>query len=117
MKVLLEHNGFELAERTQHEIVAFATEQTDILAVEFGLTFRCTDISQTGRADGSLKVDGDGYYNTKQKTFFKLGELGAELRWRDADGNEQLRRNVVARFGPIALGHADVTHTTRYQLD
>jgi hypothetical protein len=113
---LLQRNGFQLGERTSLKAELFVTEDPTVLFLEFAIAFRCNDISGVERGDGMLEIRGDGFYNSDTHVFSRLGELGTELRFRDVDGSEQLRRNIAMRAAGIVLGHRDVSHVVRNKL-
>ena len=92
------------------------TEQAKHLFLEFTITFRCIDVSQSDRGDGILTLRGDGFYDVSARKFEKLGSLGEELTFRDADGLEQTHKGVVMRVGGITIGHANASHTVRRSL-
>jgi PIN domain len=114
---LLERAGFQIEERTHVDVDRFVTENPEILFVEFKIAFRCADATGQDRAEGSLLLRGDGLYNCLRRTFSNLAELGSDLRFRDKEGIEQERKNIVARVSGIVLGHREVSHSVRYKLD
>jgi hypothetical protein len=112
-----ERNGFKIGKRTKLTYDLFITGVPNVVFLEFEIEFQCNDISEGDRRDGLLIMKGDGLYNTTDKSFAQLGELGTEFRFRDDNDVEQSRKNVVLRVGPIVLGHESVTHIVRQKIE
>lgn len=114
---ILSKNGFEALGRPKVEGKVFATENPSMMYVSFAITYECRDITEEGRFGGSLRVQGDGFYNNEAGSFEQLKSYGEDLTFKLKDGSEKQVRNVVLRVAGITMGHKEVTHTVRYGLD
>jgi hypothetical protein len=114
---ILSKKGFEAQGEPKIERKLFATESPVRVFLSFTITYECIDVTEEGRFGGVLSVRGDGFYNREAGSFEQLKSFGEELRFRLKDGSEQQFRNVVVRVAGITMGHKEVTHTVRYELE
>jgi len=116
MNSILERNGFTITSEATVNISPFVTEDPDKLYIEFEMKFECTDTRGEGRSDASLLLKGDGYFISDSGEFLELRNRGEELSFND--GSEE-RKNVnhVIGIGNIVLGHRNVEHSVRYQIE
>ena len=113
----LQRHGFQLGERLTNSRMLYATEQPSLLYIKFSIEFTCEDATEQNRADARLVLSGDGSYNIDDKSFPELMNWGENLSYREQDGENRIARNHVIAVGSIVLGHKEVVHTVRYQLD
>jgi len=114
---ILSKNGFEVQSGPKVERKLFATENPAKMYLSFTITYECKDVTEEGRFGGVLLVRGDGFYYRELSSFEQLKSLGEELRFNLKDGSEKQFRNVVLRAAGITIGHKEVMHTVRYELD
>ncbi len=81
------------------------------------MLFKAKELVDDGRMDGVLTLRGDGVYDTKAASFKELRNFGEELRFQLPDGSYKEVKNVVLYVGSATLGHKEVSHTARYELD
>lgn len=113
---ILARNGFDLGLRESLTYSLFATENPHVLFMEFSMRYRCSDARGEGRTDAVVTVKGDGSFRPATGRFTDLRNFGEHLSYRTAEGEEE-KRNVVALFGNIVLGHREISHVTRYKLE
>lgn len=113
---ILERNGFSISSEATVNVSPYVTEDPDRLYIEFEVCFECADTRGEGRTDGILSLKGDGYYILDNKEFLELRNSGEELSFND--GSEE-RKNVnhVICVGSIVMGHRNVEHSVRYQIE
>ena len=110
-------HGFELGTRQSLTYTLFATENPNMLFLEFSMAYVCTDIRAEGRTDVMLLLKGDGSYIPTTGTFSNLRNFGEHLKYRMPDGSERENQNHVMFMGGLVLGHKEVTSVVRYKLD
>lgn len=114
---ILARNGFEVGERIGLRKTLYATENPEMLYIEFTINYNCMDVTGEARVDGLLTVRGDGVYKTESGIFEELRNFGEELSFNLEDGEEKQVRNYVLLAGSITIGHKQITHTVRYKID
>jgi len=113
---ILERSGFELGGRTRVRLIPFATDNPDILFVEFEMSFDCADVSGQGRTDCVLALKGDCSFDTRTAAYTDIRNFGEYLSFRAVDGTLTERRNHVLFVDPAVIGHRVITETTRFPL-
>jgi hypothetical protein len=113
----LQRHGFRIGQRLKISRMLYATEQPHLLYIKFSIEFACEDTTEQNRAKACLVLNGDGSYNIDDKTFPDLMNLGENLSYREQNGDDRIARNLVIAVGSIVLGHKEVVHTVRYQLN
>jgi len=116
MDSTLERNGFSITSDATVSISPFVTEDPGKLYIEFKINFECGDTRDEGRTGGSLLLKGDGYYVLDNHELLELRNNGEELSFND--GSE--KRNIVNHVlhaGGIVLGHRNIEHSVRYQIE
>jgi predicted nucleic acid-binding protein len=114
---MLARNGFDLGPRQDLNSTLFATENPNVLFLDFSMAFECTDIRGEGRTDATLRLKGDGSYSPPSGQFTNLRNFGEHLDYRMADGTERENKNVVVHLAGIVIGHKEVTNVVRYRLN
>jgi hypothetical protein len=109
--------GFDLGARQSLAYTLFATENPNMLFLEFSMAYACTDIRGEGRTDGVLLLKGDGSYMPTTGTFSGLRNFGERLSYRMPDGSERENRNHVLFAAGIVFGHREVSSIVRYKLN
>lgn len=113
----LARNEFELGPRARLTKVLYVTENPDRLYLQFSMDFEAREVAGDGRKDGVLTLRGDGTYDAKTRRFGELRNFGEQLRFVLPDGSDKEVKNIVIHVGSLTLGHKEVAHTVRYQLD
>jgi len=113
----LTRQGFDLGHRQSVVYTLFATENPNVLFLDFSMKYTCTDIRGEGRTDALLQLNGDGSYNAITGQFTELRNFGERLSYRMPDGTERETFNEVVFLGGIVFGHKDVSNVIRYKLD
>lgn len=113
----LQRHGFRIGQRLKISRMLYATERPHLLYIKFSIEFACEDTTGQNRAEACLVLNGDGSYNINDKTFPDLMNWGENLSYREQGGEDRIARNVVCAVGSIVIGHKEVVHTVRYQLD
>jgi len=116
MSSMLERNGFSISSEPTVTISSFVTEDPNRLYIEFEITFDCSDVRGEERKDCVLLLKGDGYYTIEKGEFLELRNQGEELSFDDS-GEERKNVGNVMLAGEAVLGHRNVKHTIRYQID
>jgi hypothetical protein len=114
---LLSRNGFEIEGSPKVERELFATEQAGKLYIAFTIEYQCKDIAGEGRIGGLLVIRGDGFYNSETRSFEQMQRLGEELSFILEDGTKKQLRNVVLRAASITIGHKEVVHIIRHEIE
>jgi hypothetical protein len=114
---MLSRNGFSLSGKPTVHTAKYATEDPNILYVEFELSYECEDISASGRTDAKLILRGDCSYVTTEKRFSNLRNYGEELTFKTIDGETKNIRNTVLFVDSIVIGHKTVEHSVRYKIE
>jgi hypothetical protein len=114
---LVKRNGFETEGQPRIERKLFATERPTVMYLNFTITYECKDITEEGRFGGILSIRGDGFYDSESSSFEQLKRLGEELCFKLKDGTEKQLRNYVLRAEGITIGHKEVTHTVRHEIE
>ncbi|MGD0383526.1 MAG: PIN domain-containing protein [Thermoguttaceae bacterium] len=111
--------GLDLARGKPVIYKLFATENPNLLFLEFSITYECTDIRGEGRTDALLLLKGDGSYNPTNGQFTELQNFYEHLRfsYRMPDGTEKETRMNVLCAGTAVDGHREVSSEIRYKLD
>lgn len=112
----LDRQGFELGHRTSVEYILFATENPEVLFLEFSMSFACNDIRGEGRTDSVLLLKGDASYIPATGAFTDIRNFGEHLKFRLPDGSEGETRNAVLYAAGIVIGHRQVSNVVRYRL-
>ena len=114
---ILNRRGFDLGSRQSLTYTLFATENPNILFLEFSLAYSCSDVRREGRTDAMLLLNGDGSYNPTTGAFSDLRNFGEHLKYRMADGSEQENRNHVLFLAGMVIGHKEISSVVRYKLN
>ena len=109
-------HGFDLDARQSLSYTLFATENPNVLFLEFTMAYVCTDIRGEGRTDATLLLKGDGSYMPTAGTFSDLRNFGEHLKYRMPDGSDRENKNHVIFAGGLVLGHKEVSSIVRYKL-
>jgi len=113
----LTRHGFDLGVRLSVAYTLFATENPNVLFLEFSMEYGCADIRGESRSDAILRLKGDGSYTLATETFAELRNFGEHLSYRLPDGSEKESRNHVIFAGGLVLGHREVSSVIRFKLD
>ena len=114
---LLSRNGFQWGSQLSVSRELYAIENPNILYLTFKSEFECDDTTGEGRLDGKLLLKGDGSYNIDNNSFIDSRNRGLELSFRLKDGGTRLHRSIVPLTGSIVIGHKDIFHEVRFELD
>lgn len=114
--VTLERQGFSLADRTAFAYNIFATEDPDVLFLDFTIEIQCDDVRGTGQTEARLRLKGDGSYMPASRAFTNLRNFGEHLTFKLPDGTRSEIRNAVGYADGIVIGHKQVINTVRYAL-
>lgn len=98
-------------------VSSFVTEDPTKVIIEYEIIYKCTDSSNKGRSNATLKALGDGMYYTDTKEFQNLKSLGEELHFKDELGEDKVVKNVVLRAGGIVIGHKEINHNIKFKID
>jgi predicted nucleic acid-binding protein len=114
---LLADNGFEIniSEITQKSI--YVTENPSVLFIDYSINCSCIDLGEGNKKEAVLRIHGDGKYNSDENSFEELRCLQMELQYFLPDGTEKIKRSSFLYASSIFLGHREVTHTVKYELD
>ncbi len=102
-------------------ISAFITEDHDILAIEFDITFDAIDIG--GTADGAklnpvVIVEGDGKYIISTESTIETRINSIETRWENEVGEILKVRDIFIHAGPMYIGkQPDILYSIRTKID
>jgi hypothetical protein len=113
----ISRHGFDLGARQSLTYTLFATENPNMLFLEFSMGYACTDIRGEGRTDAVLLLKGDGSYMPTTGTFSDLRNFGEHLKYRMPDGSERENRNHVIFAAGLVLGHKEISSVVRYKLN
>jgi len=113
---MLERHRFRLEDRSMVRKSLYATEDSSVLYVKFSIDVPCADISDQGRKDAVLHLEGDGSYNIGTRAYADMHISKQELDFFLADGTKGQSQNIILGVGSIVLGHKDVVHRVRYDL-
>ena len=109
--------GFNIDNRQSVVYNLYATENPNVLFMEFSITYACIDISGEGRTDALLRQDGDGMYDPTNGRFTALRYLDNHFSYRMPDGTERETQNRVFLIETLVIGHKEVSNVIRYKLD
>ena len=110
-------NGFQLGDLDKVSKELYITENTNELFLEFTISFNCVDVTGENRFHGKLLLDGKGIYSLNEEAFSNLIISGEKLSYQQENGEERVVQNYVFLAGSAILGHREVKHIIRYQLD
>lgn len=97
---IINRQGFDLGTRQSCSYTLFATENPNVLFIEFSIVYECKDIPGEGRTEAVLLLKGDGSYLHTTGAFSDLRNFGEHLKYRMQDGSEQENRNaVISQWG------------------
>ena len=113
---ILESNGFETTGEPTVKVSSYVTEKVDHLFIEFVILYNCNDTTGENRTQAMLTLQGEGTFNSADRSFSNFRNRGESLDYIDAEG-EQQKRSVVLMVGNIVIGHRDVEHVVRYKID
>lgn len=112
---LLQRTAFEIDSEPDVTVSFFVTEKADLLYINFGITYVCTETTDEGRTQPILKLNGDAFYNIKTSEFSNIRNQGEELTYIDASG-EQKKNNIHIMAGNVLIGHRTVEHVVRHEI-
>lgn len=114
---LCDKQGFNREKEIDFKVEYFATENPAILYVHVDGSYHCTDILGSKRSSGTLFFSCDGSFRVMDKVFIDLSLTELGLKYRDADGQENINKGAYIRAGGIVIGHRTVEHQIREPLD
>jgi hypothetical protein len=95
----------------------FATEAPNVLYLEFGEDLDCQDVSNEGRTDAVLRLQGDGRYDLATQSFSDLRPHELSVSYLSASGEREQKRNVYLYAEGIVIGHQSVSNVIREKLE
>ena len=115
VEAIFQETGFSIGEASDIVVELFRTESAKQLYVKFQISYRCEDTSGQGRIDATLKIRGDGSYDTETRKCGTIRISNENFKYTDADGQEQTKGShfLSATF---TAGHRDVEHILREPL-
>lgn len=90
----------------------FTTENASRLYIEFDISFECIDITEQGRTDAVLRLQGSGSYDSDKDEFINISLTNVRLKYSDTEGQQQTSGFVSAAM-TATFGHKDVEHTVK----
>ena len=117
----ISRNGLRVAEIQKPDISAFITENHDILALEFDITFDAIDIG--GTTDGAklnpvVIVDGDGKYVISTGSAVETRIHSIETRWENEVGEILKDGHMFVHVGTFHIGkQPDIPYSVRKKID
>jgi len=113
---ILDRNGMKLASDHSTNVTSYITENPNKLYIEFEIEYSCEDAHDGDKIDGRLLLKGDGFANTQEETYSDLRNFGEKLTFK-SKGEELTQQNHVIHAGGMVIGHKEVSHSVRYELD
>jgi PIN domain len=107
--------GFSLGEITAAERKLFATENPQVVFVEFQVVYGCPDTTNAGRSPATLTIKGDGNYDAQAQLFCDHRTLSETIQFREGDGTDQEVRNSIL-YASSVMGEKEVKDTIRYAI-
>jgi hypothetical protein len=110
---MLERNGFTIGPRVEMSSNLFATDNPNVLFIDFRIVLHCDDVRGEARTEATLTLKGDGSYLPASREFRNLRNFGEELQFRLPDGSKKEMRNIVLFVDGITSFHFDQVPSCR----
>jgi PIN domain len=111
----LARNGFSLGEIKAAERRLFATENPQMVFVEFQVVYECPDLTDAERSPATLTIKGDGTYDAETGVFRDHRILSETIQFRGEDAEQELRNSIIYAEG-LVIGQKEVKNTIRYAI-
>ena len=116
MTELLSRSGFEVEGGASVERQLFATENPDVLYFKYTIKLRCVDVTDRGRTQSVLLLDGDGSLKPDTPDVREVRPGQEQVVFTNPDGTRGQVTNIFAAAN-IMIGHRTVAYTVRHPLD
>ena len=90
----------------------FSTENASQLYIEFDILFECIDITEQGRTDVLLRLQGSGSYDSEKDEYLNVSLTNVLLKYFDPEGQQQTS-GYVSVSASVTAGHKTIEHTLR----
>ena len=90
----------------------FLTENASQLYNEFDISFECIDLTEQGRTDALLRLEGSGSYDTEKDEYRNVSLTNVLLKYFDTEGQQQTS-GYVSGSATLTGGHKTIEHTLR----
>ena len=112
---LLDRAGFYRSD-ARFETTFYATEDSNVLYVEFAAEFNCEDATGEGRTDATLRLKGNGSYSDANNSFNNLKATELSIPYVTREGEQEEKSHYYLYAEGAAFGHRTVTHVVRKKL-
>ncbi len=97
------------------ETTFYATEDPNLLYIEFTAEFVCEDVTEEGRKNALLRLIGDGSYNHAATSFSDLRPTELSNTYLSREGKQE-GKTIISGVGHSLIGHRRVSHVVRRKL-
>ena len=93
----------------------YLTENASQIYIEFDISFECIELTEQGRTDALLNLEGSGSYDTEKEEYRNVSITNVLLKYFDTEGQQQTS-GYVSLSATVSAGHKTIKHTVRRSL-
>ena len=109
-------NGFAIEKLISCVNKPFATDQSDVIFVEFNINWHCKDVRGDNRTSAVCTAVGNTLFRVDTKDLIEIRTFSVELSYILPDGTPESKKNLTLFAGPLIIGHQDVTYNLHHPL-